>query len=84
MVGTVMTATEPIVAICRPACGRPLRAIPDVPINFLVLNCEADASGKPLVVYLAEAAMGALNWEPQSTCETRHHGAIADLVVNVR
>lgn len=38
-----MAVSDPIVVIRCPACERPLRAIPDVPINLLYLNLRVDA-----------------------------------------
>lgn len=39
-------ASDPIVDICRPACERPLRRVPDVPIALLELSSRADASNE--------------------------------------
>ena len=53
MAGGAMAGVDPIVAVCGPACGRPLRAIPDVPTNLLELKQGTDASGKPGAVQSA-------------------------------
>jgi hypothetical protein len=44
-------AAGPTFAIRCPTCERRLRAIPDVPINWLELNSRADVSGKPGFVH---------------------------------
>jgi hypothetical protein len=42
----IAAAPDPIAAVRDPACERPLRTIPDVPVNPFELNPGADVSGE--------------------------------------
>jgi hypothetical protein len=55
VVAAMAAASDPIVAISRPACERPLWAIPDVPTNLLGLNSGTDAACKPGAAHFALA-----------------------------
>ena len=54
-------AVDPIVVMRCHACERPLRVIPDLPINLLELNSGDDAAGKPGAVQFAPEVSDALH-----------------------